>query len=238
MPLVNRKPDVKLRFNLGPTNMNNHFSGWNIEDFAITANYVDYDVAPVTLLSPGNGCGHSSTESVTIKVKNSGPAATPNRIPVRYSFNGGTSWTSDTIKSVIPFNGETNFTFNKKVNLPAPGTYNVIIETRLGVDEESTNNALDTIVYVDPTYTVPYSQDFETGRDFWRSGGTLSSWEYGTPSGSVIIEAASGIKAWVTKLAGNYNDNEDSWLMSPCFDFSGIDYPVFECKLVHFYRIR
>lgn len=234
MPLAYRKPDVKLRFNLGPTNMNNHFSGWNIEDFAITANYVDFDVAPVTLISPGSGCGHSSAETVTIKVKNFGPGATPNRIPVRYSFNGGTLWTNDTIKSVIPFNGETNFTFNKSVDLSAPGTYNVIIETRLGVDEESTNNAFNTVVYVDPTYTVPYSQDFETSKDFWRSGGTLSSWEYGKPSGSIIIEAASGIRAWVTKLAGNYNDNEDSWLLSPCFNFSGIDYPVFECKLSTF----
>ena len=234
MPLAYRKPDMKLRFNLGPTNMNNHFSGWNIEDFAVSANFVDYDVAPVTLLSPGIGCGHSSSETVTIKVKNLGPSTTPNRIPVRYSFNGGASWTSDTIKSVIPFNGETNFTFNKKVDLSAPGTYNVIIETRLGVDEESTNNDLDTIVFVDPTYTVPYSQDFETGKDFWRSGGNLSSWECGTPSGSIVIEAASGIKAWVTKLAGNYNDNEDSWLMSPCFDFTGIDYPVLECKLFVF----
>lgn len=234
MPLAYRKPDVKLRFNLGPTNMNNHFSGWNIEDFAITANYVDYDVGPVALISPGSGCGHSSAETVTVKIKNFGPAATPDRIPLRYSFNGGSSWTSDTIKSVIPFEGETTFNFNTKVNMSTPGTYNVIIETRLGVDEESTNNIFDTVVNVDPTYNVPYSQNFEAGKDYWRSGGTLSSWDYGTPSGSIIIEAASGVKAWVTKLAGNYNDNEDSWLMSPCFDFSEIDYPVFECKLFTF----
>jgi hypothetical protein len=234
MPSANRKPDVKLRFNLGPTNMNNNFSGWNIENFAVTGNYVEYDVAPVSLLSPGSGCGHTSAQTVTIRVKNLGPAATPGRIPVRYSFNGGTSWTIDTIKSAIPFNGETTFSFNKSVNLSAPGTYNVIIETRLGVDEESSNNTFDTVVYVDPTYAVPYTQDFETGKDFWRSGGILSSWEYGKPSGSIITEAASGIRAWVTKLAGNYNDNEDSWLMSPCFDFSGIDYPVFECKLFTF----
>jgi hypothetical protein len=234
LPLAYRKPDVKLRFNLGPTNMNNHFSGWNIEDFAITANYVDYDVGPVTLVSPGSGCGHSSAETVTIKVKNFGPVATPNRIPVRYSFNNGSSWTTDTIKSAIPFNGETNFSFNKTVNLSTPGTYNVIIETRLGVDEESTNNSFDTVVYVDPTYPLPYTRDFETGKDFWRSGGTLPSWEFGKPSGSVIIEAASGNNAWVTELSGNYNDLEDSWLMSPCFDFSGIDYPVLECKLFVF----
>jgi hypothetical protein len=234
MPLAYRKPNVKLRFNLGPTNMNNHFSGWNIEDFAITANYVDYDVGPITMLSPGSGCGHSSAETVTIRVKNFGPAATPNRIPLRYSFNGGSTWTTDTIKSVIPLNGETNFSFAKSINLSAPGTYNVLIETRLGVDEESTNNTFDTVVYVDPTYPVPYMQNFEVSRDFWRSGGTLSSWEYGKPSGSIIIEAASGTKAWVTKLAGNYNDGEDSWLLSPCFDFTGIDYPVFECKLFTF----
>ena len=234
MPLAYRKPDVKLRFNLGPTNMNNHFSGWNIEDFAVTANYVDYDVGPVSLISPGSGCGHSSVETVTIRVKNFGPAATPNRIPVRYSFNGGSTWTTDTIKSAIPLDGETTFSFSQKFDLTTPGIYNVVIETRLGVDEESTNNTYNTVVYVDPTYPVPYTQDFEASKDFWRSGGTLSTWEYGKPSGSIIIQAASGTRAWVTRLAGNYTDNENSWLMSPCFDFTGIDYPVFECRLFTF----
>jgi len=231
LPSAHRVSNVRLRINLGPTNTNNHFSGWNIENIAITGNYVEYDVGPVTLIAPGNGCGYSLAETVRIKVKNFGPAATPAKIPVRYSFNGGTSWTTDTITTAIPFNNETTFDFSQKVDLSVPGTYNVIIETLLDVDEEATNNTFDTVLYIDPTYQIPYKQDFEGGKDFWRANGENTSWAYGTPAGSIITSAASGTKAWVTKLAGNYNNLEDSWILGPCFDFSGIDYPVFECKL-------
>ncbi|KPK83441.1 MAG: hypothetical protein AMS27_12850 [Bacteroides sp. SM23_62_1] len=228
---AHRQSNVMLRINLGPTNANNHFSGWNIENLAITGNYVEYDVSPTALLSPGNGCGHSSTETVSIKVRNFGPGATPSKIPVRYSFNGGTTWTTDTITSAIPFDDETTFDFSQTVDLSAPGTYNVIIETILDVDEEATNNIFDTVLYIDPTYSIPYTQNFESGKDFWRADGTNASWAHGTPAATIINTAASGTKAWVTKLTGNYNDLEDSWIMGPCFDFSGIDYPVFECKL-------
>jgi hypothetical protein len=231
LPDAQRTSNIKLRINLGPTNQNNHFSGWNIENLAITGNYVEYDVGPVGLLAPGNGCGYSSAETVSIKVRNYGPGATPSKIPVRYSFNGGSSWTTDTITTAIPFDDETTFDFNQKVDLSVPGTYNVIIETILDVDEEASNNFFDTILYIDPTYTIPYSQNFESSKDFWRTTGNNTSWAYGEPAGSIIDSAASGTKAWVTKLSGNYNDLEDSWIMGPCFDFSGIDYPVFECKL-------
>ena len=225
------KSNIKIRINLGPTSKFNNFSGWNIENFAITANYIEYDVGPVGLLAPGNGCGHSSAETVSIKVRNFGPDATPSKIPVRYSFNGGTTWTTDTITTAISFDDETTFDFSQKIDLSTPGTYNVIIETVLDVDEESTNNIFDTVLYIDPTYPIPYTQNFENGTDFWRADGTNTSWAYGEPSGSIINYAASPSTAWVTKLSGNYNDLEDSWLMGPCFDFTGIDYPVFECKL-------
>ena len=53
-----------------------------------------------------------------------------------------------------------------------------------------------------------------------------SSWEYGTPASNKINSAASGSKAWKTRLAGNYNDLELSYLYSPCFDISGMTNPT------------
>ncbi len=231
IPEAYRKSDVKMRINLGPTTLNNHFSGWNIENFSITGNYVEYDVGPTLISSPGNGCGHTSAETVSIKIRNFGPGATPTGIPVRYSFNGGSSYVNEIIPGSIPFEGEISFDFTNKVDLSVPGTYAVIIETLLDVDEESSNNALTTTLYVDPTYTLPYRQDFESGKDFWRKTGTEASWAYGTPAGPVIHTAGSGTKAWVTNLTGSYNNNENSHLTGPCFDFSGVDFPVFECKI-------
>jgi hypothetical protein len=227
----NRKSNVKFRINLGPTTVTGHFSGWNIENLAVTGNYVEYDVGPVALVTPGQGCGHTSAETVQVKVKNFGPGATPDKIPVRYSFDGGETFTTDTITGAIAYGGETTFEFSQTVDLSIPGIYDVVLETILGVDEELTNNIFDTVLYVDPVYPVPYFQDFEEETDYWRVTGTNSSFEYGTPLGGIIHEAASGGRAWLTNLDGDYYNSEDAYLMGPCFDLSGMDYPVFECQI-------
>jgi len=231
LPVGERHDEVQLRFNLGPTTLTDHFSGWNLDNLSVTGNYIDYDVGPVALLSPGTGCGHSSAETVSIRVENFGPDATPASIPVRYSFDGGTTFINDNINGSIDFEGQRDFDFTVPIDLSTPGAYDVIIETLLGVDEEPGNNLLDTVLYVDPVYTVPYEQDFESGNDFWRAHGTGSSFEYGNPMGAVIHTAASGVRAWVTDLDGVYPNNEDSYLLGPCIDFTGIDYPVFECSI-------
>ncbi len=73
----------------------------------------------------------------------------------------------------------------------------------------------------------PYRQDFEESNGNWTTGGSASDWSWGMPSKSVINKAGSGTKCWITgNLSGNfYNDNESSWLQSPCFDFSNITLP-------------
>jgi Secretion system C-terminal sorting domain len=227
----NRQSQAQLRFNLGPTTLTDHLSGWNLDNFAITGNYVEYDVGPVALLSPGGGCGHSEAETVSIRLENFGPGATPGNIPLRYSFDGGDTFTDDILSESIAFEGQWDFSFADAVDLSTPGVYHVVIETALGVDEEETNNQLDTILYVDPVYSLPYIQDFENGTDFWRTEGSNSTFELGVPLGAVIHTSSSGVNAWVSNLDGVYADNEDSYLLGPCFDFTGIDYPVFECQL-------
>ncbi len=231
LPGASRQADVRMRFNLGPTTPTDHLSGWNIENFAITGNYVEYDVGPTALLSPGSSCGLSAAEMVSVRVENFGPGATPDRIPVRYSFDGGSTFTTDTLNGSMVLEGYQDFNFSKPIDLSTPGVYNVVLETLLEVDEEGINNRFDTVIYVDPVYTLPYIQDFEEGNDFWRVEGSNTSFEYGSPVGSIIHTAASGVKAWVTNLDGEYNDDEDSYLLGPCFDFTGIDYPIFECSL-------
>ncbi len=231
IPDASRQSDVRFRINLGPTTTNNHFSGWNIDNFSITGNYLEQDIGITALLAPLSGCDHTSADTVTVRIENFGPGATPASIPLRYSLNGGTSYTYDTITEAIPFNNDISYTFTPTADLSIPGIYNLLVETLLDSDEEPDNNSFDTVLYVDPTYSLPYFQDFESGVDFWRTSGTNSSWQYGTPSGSVITKASSGTVAWVTNLSGTHNDNEESFLTGPCFDFSGLDYPVFECRI-------
>ncbi|HMI77574.1 MAG TPA: hypothetical protein VK484_02215, partial [Ferruginibacter sp.] len=80
---------------------------------------------------------------------------------------------------------------------------------------------------VAPISVFPYIEDFETSDGSWTSGGFGSDWAWGTPSKAVITGAASGTKCWIIGgLTGNsYTNGEASWLQSPCFDFSTLQYP-------------
>ncbi len=48
----------------------------------------------------------------------------------------------------------------------------------------------------------------------------------GQTNKTIIHKAANGTNAWVTSLNANYNDNEFSFLYSPCFDLTGLNKPV------------
>jgi gliding motility-associated-like protein len=76
--------------------------------------------------------------------------------------------------------------------------------------------------------SFPYHEDFEAGQGNWTTGGNNNDWAFGTPSKNIITSAASGTKCWIVgKLTGNfYNFGENSWLMSPCYDFTSIVNPV------------
>jgi len=84
-----------------------------------------------------------------------------------------------------------------------------------------------------PISTFPYTEGFEATNGSWAAGGTASDWIWGTPSKSFISGAGGGTKCWITGgLTGNfYNVNEDSWVRSPCFNFSGLSYPYIEFKV-------
>jgi gliding motility-associated-like protein len=80
--------------------------------------------------------------------------------------------------------------------------------------------------------TFPYSENFEAA-PAWTSGGTNSDWAWGTPAHPTINTAGGGTKSWtVGGLTGSfYNYSEQSWLMSPCFDFTTLNYPWISFKI-------
>ncbi len=81
--------------------------------------------------------------------------------------------------------------------------------------------------------SFPYSENFEADNGNWASGGAASSWQWGIISKPVITAAGSGQRAWTTGriTGGSYNDGEDSWLRSPCFNFSGLVNPMISFKI-------
>lgn len=78
-----------------------------------------------------------------------------------------------------------------------------------------------------PISVYPYNEGFESSNGNWTTGGNFSDWVWGTPAKTVINGAATGTKCWIVGgLTGSsYNDAEASWLQSPCFNFTGLQYP-------------
>jgi len=82
-----------------------------------------------------------------------------------------------------------------------------------------------------PLSVFPYVEGFEGGAGGWTSGGANSSWALGTPAGAVIQGASTGSNAWTTGLTTAYNLNEQSYVQSPAFDFSGLMHPYLKFDL-------
>ncbi|HLN19981.1 MAG TPA: T9SS type A sorting domain-containing protein, partial [Bacteroidales bacterium] len=87
-------------------------------------------------------------------------------------------------------------------------------------------------MYLRPTYSISadgfYSQSFETGPSGWVKDDSIlvNNWKFGKPDRAVMNNAASGIKAWFTGYNIANPVREQSSVVSPCFDFSGIQRPM------------
>ncbi len=77
-----------------------------------------------------------------------------------------------------------------------------------------------------PLSAFPYEESFESSAGGWTSGGTSSTWELGAPADDVINSAAHSSRAWTTGLTADYNLDEQSYVRSPGFDFSGLTSPA------------
>ncbi|MFK8102407.1 MAG: hypothetical protein AB8G15_07780, partial [Saprospiraceae bacterium] len=188
------------------------------------------DVGVVDILSPQSVCGLTATETVTVVLQNFGQSP-QSLVPFRYSVNGVDAGVMAPVDgfftgvfsrdSLVEIEFETTFDFS------TPGQYEIIAWTELGTDSETVNDTFSITINSIPTIDqFPYANNFESGTEGWQVDQTnsiASTWEFGTPTGTEIPDAASGVNAWVTSLAGNYNNNELSYLLSPCFDFSSLD---------------
>jgi len=93
--------------------------------------------------------------------------------------------------------------------------------------------SIQTKPYAQCTTTLssfPYREGFESTDGAWVSGGSGNNWAWGTPNKAVIRSAGQGNRCWVTGgLTGTgYAAAEASWLRSPCFDLTNIQYPFVE----------
>jgi hypothetical protein len=191
---------------------------------------VTNDIQMISIDTPiVNSCALNNTTPVKVSVRNSANTAISN-IPVKLRIDGG-SVISETIPS-ISGNTTLQYTFTATADLSALGTHTVEVWVDYSTDSYRDNDTASiTIVNSAIITSFPYLENFENNNGSWYTGGTKSSWEYGTPASTKINSAASGSKAWKTRLTGNYNDLELSYLYSPCFDISSIANPTLSLSL-------
>jgi hypothetical protein len=198
--------------------------GISFDDFIINNSL--HDIGMRALVAPAlkNICAFSNAETVTVLVRNYGTDTLKN-IPVTYAIN------QDTVTEIIPVippKDSLQYNFNKSVDMSVYQSYHIKTWVHNPTDNYHNNDSSgDYTIQTSPLVNqYPYLEGFENNNGYWFSGGQNNSWQWGKPQKKLIHKAANGSNAWVTSLTGNYNDNEYSYLYSPCFDLTPLTKPV------------
>lgn len=208
---------------------NEGFGGYTFDDIRLYR--VVNDIQMISIDTPVlSSCNLSNAVPVQVTVRNSSNSTIIN-IPVKLEVNG-TVVATELIPSIAA-NTTIQYTFNPGVaDLSALGNHTVRVWVDLLTDTYHENDTTSVTLTNSPVVSsFPYLQNFETNNASWYTGGDNSSWEYGTPNAVKIKRAASGSKAWKTRLSGFYNDKELSYLYSPCFDLTGMTSPSLSFSL-------
>ncbi|MEQ8910193.1 MAG: T9SS type A sorting domain-containing protein, partial [Vicingaceae bacterium] len=214
-----------------------YYDGHNSQDWGW---YVGFDNVEVyspfpndlrvkTIISPQSGCSLSNAEVVEVIIQNEGANVASN-FPIAFALNG-TEVATEIVTANLAYKDTLIYQFTATADLSSLGQYSITAYTKLPNDSNDKNDTTQVMIQNDPVYTLPYQNDFETSLAEWTVSGNNASWQKGVPNSMPIDTAASGTQAWVTNLNGPYNNNELSYLTSPCFDFSLLSTD----PLVHFY---
>lgn len=204
--------------------------GWTL---ASNRETVPFDLR-VTEINLMNSATLGATETISVTVGNFG-SDDQSSFEVSYQVDGGAVIT-ETFNVDLPAETETKVDFVTTADLSVDGnTYQV------SAFAGATPASPEAVVTVSITNLLlvnsfPYQESFESNPGGWITDGTFgfTSWELGTPANAIISGAADGTQAWATNLDGDYFDNENSFVLGPCFDFSAftID-PIFSFDIFY-----
>lgn len=198
-------------------------AGYTFDDIRLYK--VSDDVQMISIDEPiSASCGLNNAVPIQVTVRNS-VGNVLNNIPVFFQADGGAIVSE--IIPVINGNSSIQYQFTATADLSAIGNHTLKVWVDLASDSFHDNDTLEINLFNAPLITsFPYLEDFELDDGSWHASGKRSSWEYGTPASPKINRAASGTKAWKTRLGGHYNNLEKSFLISPCFDVTAMTHPM------------
>lgn len=197
-------------------------AGYSIDDVKLYT--VGDDIQLIRIDEPlAQPCMSGQTTPVKVTVRNTGGQLRVN-VPIRMQLNNG-AVVSESISSIAG-NTTIQYSFAQPIVLSAAQSNVLRVWVDLPTDSYRDNDSLQSTVRVLPIVSAyPYVQDFERGSD-WYPAGLNASWELGVPDSYRIKGTGSGVNSWKTRLKGQYNDGEFSYLYSPCFNLSGLTTPM------------
>lgn len=191
---------------------------------------VQNDIQLLSVVSPMlSECGLKGEQLVTIKIRNGVNQQLYNiQVYMKYDNSPVISEVINTIKGKETI----NYTFKEKINLDENGKHVLNIWLVANGDTYLLNDSILNYEFYNQPLIInyPYFENFEKTNGSWYTTGLNNSWQYGQLLSPSINKAASGTNAWKTNLSGIYNASELSYLLSPCFDMSGLKKPAFRFK--------
>lgn len=209
---------------------NRRFAGYSFDDISLQV--ANNDVQVLAIDTPYIfSCGLTASVPIRIQLYNS-MDVTLHNVPVSYRIDNGT-WVQEIVASIAA-NSTITYTFATTANLSSAGTHTIEAQVSMPGDNISNNNSVTSVIRNQPVISsFPYKEDFENGSGNWFTEGINNSWQFGTPALTSIGAAASGNKAWKTTLVGFYNDNEFSYLYSPCFNINSMTAPTLSFSMAY-----
>lgn len=226
--LNNAGPNVRFRF-VFTSDGSIVTDGFSIDDFQLI-NPPQLDAAVISINNLAQVYSVGGTVAPNVTVGNRG-GDTLTQFNIVYTVNGSPTtynWTG----TILP---GANATVTLPTFVVPAGVFGFCAYTSLVGDGDHSNDTICRSSAGIQTFTLPYFTDFESTNHFYNPtnlAGT-SDWEYGTPTSVIINSAYSPVNAWKTNLNGQYAANDDDYLYSPLFNFSGA-YDV-QLKFRHWY---
>jgi len=194
------------------------------------------DVGAIWMFKPRSGCHLNAQTPMLLVYKNFGTQALDTVI-CGYQIDNNPPVIETSINHLNP-NQELYYSFYTPADLSIINhAYKIKMFVHLSNDENSINDTITKWIYhSDAISTFPFFTDFENDNGGFHTQWIsdlqpTTSWEWGQPNAPIINHASSGSKCWATNLNGDYLSPEDSYILSPCFDFSSVTLPIVEFDL-------
>lgn len=190
--------------------------GHSIDDFRISVAYQN-DVAVTGVTSPGVNAGAGVPTSLDVTVQNAG-LNTSSAFNIYYSLNGAAPVAVNYSSPIASFS---SVNINLASIIPVSGNNTLKIYTDWASDLNRANDTLNYSFSAEQTFTVPYTNDFETADINWTSvpSVTGTAWAWGTPAFGATTGAHGGTSCWDVNLTTPYNNASTTYLESPPFSF-------------------